>query len=80
MAFQYGMSEQTAAARNTINRVLARRAAAGGRRRSKARAPKAVRKAAKRVTKAGRAVKGKLKKGSAAAKRYMASIRRKRRR
>lgn len=70
MAIQYGWAEQTPAARMTLSRAPGARTTAPRRRRRKAKA-KTVRRAARRVAKRG----GKFVKGSAAAKRHMAKLR-----
>lgn len=73
MAIQYGWAEQTPAIRNTLARAPGARSSAPRRRRRKA-AAKTVRKAARRAKRAGGKA-ARFVKGSAAAKRHMAKLR-----
>lgn len=73
----YGMSDSTPANRAVFAQALGRRTTTRKRRKS-ARPIKSARKATRRVKRAAKRP-ARLVKGSAAAKRYMASIRRKRR-
>lgn len=73
----YGMSDSTPAARAVFAQALGRRTSSRKRRKA-SRVAKSARKATRRVKRAAKRP-ARLVKGSAAAKRYMASIRKKRR-
>lgn len=75
-----GDAQQLATAQMLMNQMATRRSSAGQKRRARASVARTARRPAAKRAKATAKRPARLVKGSAAAKRYMASIRRKRRR